>query len=156
MQQGLWLIAGVLAGVDPALLSGLCYVESNHQKTAYVHNDGGSPSIGICQVKLGTARLVGFKGTAAELQEPFTNALYAGLYLKKQQRRYRDDDKAISAYNAGRAISSNARYVQKVKAARGVSWTKLRKTLHANVASGVNCARSQPSPTSIAPLVKMK
>lgn len=110
-----FLIAGLLTGVDPTLLSAICYVESKHDAGAYVAMDGNSPSYGICQIKLATARFMGFKGTAEQLMEPATNIYYAARYMAYQKRRYNDRKKALSAYNAGRAIESNkATYVRKV------------------------------------------
>lgn len=108
-------------GTPPGLLSALCYVESKHRPYAFNENDGGSSSIGICQIKLGTARGLGFKGTAEELSRPKTNIYYAGKYLKTQIKRYGGDiKKAISAYNAGThrendlGLTLNRLYVAKV------------------------------------------
>lgn len=109
-----FLLAGLLTGVDPTLLSALCYVESKHDAGAYVAMDGSSPSYGICQIKLGTAKHMGFRGTAEQLMEPSVNIFYAAKYLQWQKARYKDRRKAISAYNAGRAITGNAAYVRKV------------------------------------------
>lgn len=80
-----------------------------------MRNDGGSPSYGACQVKLATARHMGFKGTPSQLMEPRTNAAIAAKYLNYQIKRYGSADKAVSAYNAGRYIRANAGYVRKVK-----------------------------------------
>lgn len=107
------LLAAALTGVNPALLSSLCFVESNHKINAYVHQDGGSPSYGICQVKESTARALGFTGRAEALMDPSVNALYAAKYLKRQHRRYKSWPKAVSAYNCGR-VCNNKRYVDKV------------------------------------------
>lgn len=89
--------------IPPGLLSALCYTETKHVVKAVNINDGGSNSIGICQLKLRTARGVGYVGTEQELQNnPNTNIYYAGLYLRRQLDRYNGDTrKAISAYNAG-------------------------------------------------------
>jgi soluble lytic murein transglycosylase-like protein len=106
-------MAGLVTGVDPALLSSLCFVESNHNINAYVHQDGGTPSYGLCQVKLETARALGFTGRAEELMDPSSNALYAALYLKRQHKRYGTWEKAVSAYNCGHACG-NKSYVRKV------------------------------------------
>lgn len=128
--QAIFTVAAVLAGVDPALLSSVCFIESAHKPKAYVANDGGSPSIGLCQVKLSTARFVGFKGTARELFDPRVNALHAAKYLRWQYDRYGSWKKAVSAFNCGRACN-NRRYVKKVwdryEQTRGmVAWEQLR------------------------------
>lgn len=107
--------------LPPQLLSALCYVESTHKINAYHMDDGNSPSLGICQVKLGTARLLGFRGTEEQLMDPEVNIEYAGKYLSKQLRRYAQDvHKAVSAYNSGtwmtndRGETKNLKYVAKV------------------------------------------
>ena len=110
----IFIIAGVLAGVNPNLLSAVCFVESGHKPSAYVAMDGQSPSYGLCQIKLATARQVGFEGSTRDLMHPATNALYAAKYLRWQYERYGSWDKAVSAYNAGRAIKGNAGYVGRV------------------------------------------
>lgn len=102
------------------LLSSLCFVESKHNLTAVVKNDGGTPSIGVCQVKLATAKMLGFKGNEKELKKPIVNIYYAGLYLSKQINRYKDVTKGIAAYNSGSYITNNSgktvnhKYVRKV------------------------------------------
>lgn len=107
--------------LPPQLLSSLCYVESTHRVNAFHMDDGNSPSLGVCQIKLGTARLLGFKGTQERLMVPEINILYSGKYLHKQLRRYNQDlHKAIAAYNSGtwlvneKGETKNRQYVQKV------------------------------------------
>lgn len=89
--------------LSPGLLSSICYVESTHKVRAIHVNDGGSDSLGLCQIKLTTAKSFGYKGTAKELHNsPFINAYYAGKYIRHQLNRYNGDViKAIAAYNAG-------------------------------------------------------
>lgn len=89
--------------LPPKLLSGICYVESGHKVKAINVNDGGADSLGVCQIKLETAKLVGYRGTAKELHHSaFMNISYAGKYLRKQLDRYHDDViQAVAAYNAG-------------------------------------------------------
>lgn len=110
-----FIMAGLLNGVDPSLLSALCFVESSHQPAAYVHVDGNSPSYGLCQIKYETAKWLGFKGKAGELFDRNVNAYWAARYLGYQISRYNGDTrKALSAYNAGSAIKANKKYVNKV------------------------------------------
>jgi soluble lytic murein transglycosylase-like protein len=84
------------------LLSALCYVESNHKiNVSKVENDG-SNSLGVCEIKLGTARMMGFLGTEKRLMQPKNNIKYAAKYLNYQIHRYHGDIyKAIGAYNSG-------------------------------------------------------
>jgi soluble lytic murein transglycosylase-like protein len=103
------------------LLPALCYVESGHHADSVHVLDGNANSIGVCQIKLQTARLVGFKGSEKDLKTPFTNIYYSAAYLSHQLTRYRGDiRKGVAAYNAGRyrendkGLIMNRKYVQKV------------------------------------------
>lgn len=88
--------------VPTKLLRAICWVESSHNPRAMNHHDGGSASYGLCQIKLATARLLGFQGTPNRLREPQTNIKYAAKYLHKQLVRYKQDwVKATIAYNRG-------------------------------------------------------
>lgn len=114
-------IAGSV-GVCAAMLYSICSVESSG-KNVLRHNDGGSPSYGICQVKLNTARLFNPDTTTEMLMTPEENILYAALYLKKQQARYpHSADCVVASYNAGKCKRDtngkikNKDYVKKVKA----------------------------------------
>ena len=103
-------------GLPNGLLSAVCHVESHHNVKAINLNDGGEDSLGVCQIKLSTAKMLGFKGTAAELQEPFVNAYYAGMYLNKQLRRYDHFiPHAIAAYNSGTLRLTKHRHVVNIK-----------------------------------------
>jgi len=105
----------------PGLLPSICWVESNYRNVINEF-DGGSPSYGICQIKLNTAnwmkeyhKITGPVLDETDLMEPKINTLYAGLYIKYQLNRYNGDiECAISAYNAGRCIKGNKKYVKKV------------------------------------------
>lgn len=104
------------------LLKAICWVESAHKVGAINQTDKGGPSLGLCQVKLETARELGFRGTAYQLQhDPIVNAFMAGRYLRKQMDRYDGNAiKAIASYNAGsfrvdrRGLILNRKYVYKV------------------------------------------
>lgn len=110
-------------GIDLALMYAICTVESNCKHKTYNHNDGTSkqkalgikvPSVGLFQIKLGTARGLGFKGTYAQLMQPEVNAMYAAKLLRNLYNRYHSTDKVISAYNAGKYTTQNQRYVNLV------------------------------------------
>lgn len=96
------------------LLSSLCYVESGHNVSALHENDGGTRSHGICQIKLATARSLGFVGTGAELRDPSINIYYAGKLLNYQIKRCGSVQKGVLAYNSGKCTAGNPRYVKKV------------------------------------------
>ena len=122
----LFVSASQMYDLPPGLLSAVCYVESKHTVGAMHRGDGHSDSIGICQIKLETARFFHFKGTAEQLQDPTTNIKYAAAYLRYQTFRYKCDfKKAVAAYNAGRynknmkGLPRNNQYVTKVFTAWG-------------------------------------
>ena len=98
------------------LLESLCFVESGHNVSAISYNDGGSDSLGICQIKLSSARYMGFKGTARQLMQPEVNIHYAGLYLKYNIWRYGFNyHRALTAYNRGNAKNIQfSKYSKKV------------------------------------------
>lgn len=98
-------------GVPISLLLAICSHESGGLKTNPLNpNDKGTPSYGVCQVKSGTAQMLGYKGTEEELMVPKTNITVAAKYLKKQLERYDNDwCKAAAAYNAGTYFESKKR-----------------------------------------------
>lgn len=83
------------------LLRAVCFVESSHNAKAIHLNDGKGDSLGLCQIKLATAKMAGFKGTQTQLMDPLVNAYYAGLYLKKQINKYGGVRAGVIAYNRG-------------------------------------------------------
>ena len=111
--------------VPSKVLKAICWVESKHKNGSVNYFDGKSHSLGLCQVKLETARWLGYKGTEQELQfNPIINITYAAKYLSYQLERYNNMiDYAIAAYNSGSLIQNkynkivNRKYVEKVKEA---------------------------------------
>lgn len=111
--------------LPPNLLSSICYVESNHTPSAMHLKDGDSNSVGVCQIKLKTAKWLGFKGNEKQLLIPENNVKYAALYLKYLLKRYKGNmTKAIIAYNIGHAKNlTRTKYSDKVMNIwRGNSW----------------------------------
>lgn len=118
------LSAAKAVGVSGSLLLAICTQESNLKNTI-VYYDGTSHSYGICMVKHGTAKMLGFKGSSSDLMVPKTNALWAAKYLKYQASRYGHKNwcKITAAYNAGSYKESvvvpgkprNFGYVKKVQ-----------------------------------------
>lgn len=118
------LSAAKAAKVSGTVLLAICMNESGLNNVTVQH-DGGSPSIGICQVKYETAKMLGYEGKASGLTKPEENAKWAAEYLRFQNERYDGDMcKAVAAYNAGRYNESkivpgcprNLKYVKKVQA----------------------------------------
>lgn len=104
--------------LPPGLLSAVCFVESRHRVEAISYFDGNSHSHGACQIKLATARSLGFRGNARELRLPENNVYYAGKLLRFHLRRCRSIPKAIMAYNTGSCRKGVMGYLGKVTAAR--------------------------------------
>jgi len=112
-----------LIGITPSLLLGLCSVESSLQNIVN-KNDFGSASYGICQVKENTKKhvisLKKFPPCVSvfkkdQLMDISYNSCIAAKYLKYQMERYKGNvRKALSAYNAGRYVKHNKKYVNKV------------------------------------------
>jgi len=107
--------AADVQNIPRPVLRSLCWAESSFNPAPPLKDDGGSFSHGLCQLKLRTARHMGFKGKSVLLRDPAINAQFAAKYLRYQLDRYNNDwVKAISAYNAGRYVSGNVNYVSKV------------------------------------------
>lgn len=103
--------------LPPGLLSSLCYIESHHNPKAVHHDDGpGGDSLGICQIKLITAKEMGYKGTKKQLMQPSTNIRYAAKFLRYQLKRYNNNvAKAVIAYNRGNSkCLTTSKYQRKV------------------------------------------
>jgi soluble lytic murein transglycosylase-like protein len=102
--------------LPPKLLNAVCLVESGGDSTKVHRHDGTSDSLGLCQVKLSTARFMGFRGTKRQLMDARTNEIYAARYLKYQANRYHHNyAKALTAYNQGSCYSEgNSVYAAKV------------------------------------------
>lgn len=103
------------------LLSATCFVESSHRVQVVNHKDGGSRSNGVCQIKLATAKYLGFTGTEKELMKPEINVYWAGVYMSQQLKRYDGNVRyAVAAYNSGTLHLDdtgnirNQRYVNRV------------------------------------------
>lgn len=112
----LFTIVSLQYHIPPGLLESLCYVESKHQITAVHKDDGvGGDSLGVCQIKLKTAKEMGFKGNQKQLMLPANNVKYAAKYLSKQLKRYGKINKAVIAYNRGNAKNlTTTKYQRKV------------------------------------------
>lgn len=108
--------ASYFFSLPPKLLDAVCYVESKHSVSAYVKHDGNTPSYGICQIKLETARHMGFKGTPEELMKPNRNIYFAAKYLRYQLKKYNNVEQAVMAYNQGYSkTKSPTSYSKKVR-----------------------------------------
>jgi soluble lytic murein transglycosylase-like protein len=102
--------------VPMPLLAGICEAESNFRPGVIHYEDGQGDSIGLCQIKLKTARWMGYKGNVKGLLDARTNLKYAAKYLRYQLSRYADNTlRACVAYNNGRYQPGRSkRYCRKV------------------------------------------
>ena len=107
------LFASISNMVPPQLLLAICKTESHLNPSATNFNDGqGRHSHGLCQVQTRTARYMGYRGPVKDLYNPYINAQYAAKYLKYQLDRYGGNwRKAVAAYNAGRAVKREGKFV---------------------------------------------
>lgn len=114
--MALFTTIGVQYGLPKDLLGSVCFVESRWRVHVLHKDDGGSNSVGICQIKLKTAREYGFKGNEQQLLEVKTNIKYAAKYLSHLLKRYHGQvNKAVIAYNQGHAGSlTTTKYQRKV------------------------------------------
>ncbi len=96
-------------GIDPALVKAHMAVESNFIPGATnLEGSGANPSSGLMQVRLSTARKLGFPGPQGNSQlltglyDPAVNVPLAAKLIRENLDRARGDvDRAISAYNGG-------------------------------------------------------
>ena len=83
-------------GVPEALVHRVIVRESRYQP----HLIGRGGTIGLMQIKLATARGLGYTGDAAGLRDPNTNLTYAVKYLAGAYRAANGDHRRAMAYYA--------------------------------------------------------
>jgi hypothetical protein len=97
-------------GVPAALANAVMRVESNYKP----RSRGRAGEIGLMQIKVGTARMVGYSGSASGLFDPETNIKFGIKYLAMAYRLSGGDTcGTILRYNAGHG----ARRMNRVSAA---------------------------------------
>jgi soluble lytic murein transglycosylase-like protein len=122
-------------GIPESLIHRIIVRESKYHASLI----GRGGTIGLMQIKLGTARGLGFTGTAEELRDPNTNLTYAVKYLAGAFRAAGGDfNRSVSYYAGGyyyaakrlrQQISSPphqpifAKYADKLKAQASVAAT---------------------------------
>jgi soluble lytic murein transglycosylase-like protein len=85
-------------GVPEALVHRVIVRESRYQP----HLIGRGGTIGLMQIKLATARSLGYTGTAEGLRDPDTNLTYAVKYLAGAFRAANGDhNRAVAYYASG-------------------------------------------------------
>jgi soluble lytic murein transglycosylase-like protein len=84
-------------GVPPTLVHRVIVRESGYNEHAV-----NSGNYGLMQIRLGTARALGYSGPAEGLLDPETNMAYAVRYLAGAHRAaHGDEDRAIALYSSG-------------------------------------------------------
>jgi hypothetical protein len=84
-------------GVPPSLVHRVIVRESGYNERAV-----NSGNYGLMQIRLGTARALGYSGDADGLLDPQTNMAYAVRYLAGAYRAaHGDEDRAIVLYASG-------------------------------------------------------
>ena len=90
--------------LDPALLAAVIYQESKFRPDSR----SSSGAIGLMQLLPDTAKGIalhtgGSRFRVADLYDPEINVRYGSWYLRHLLRKYRDEETALAAYNAGQA-----------------------------------------------------
>ena len=84
-------------GVPPELVHRIIVRESRYRPSLV----GRGGTIGLMQIKLATARGLGYTGTAEGLRDPNTNLTYAVKYLAGAYRAANGDHRRAVSYYAG-------------------------------------------------------
>jgi soluble lytic murein transglycosylase-like protein len=80
---------------------------------------GRGGAIGLMQIKLATARSLGYTGTAEGLRDPATNLLYGIKYLAGAYRAANGDhDRAVHYYAAGYYFAAKQQRVEHLREAK--------------------------------------
>jgi soluble lytic murein transglycosylase-like protein len=98
-------------GVEVPIIKAIIAAESSFNPLAFNPEPGteGEESYGLMQILSRTARALGFDGPRQELLVPRTNIFLGVKLLRELFGRYREIDKVIAAYNAGRPRESEDR-----------------------------------------------
>jgi len=100
-------VAAVSHDINPEIALGLVDVESTFKPNTI--KDG---NYGLMQIRIGTARAMGFKGSFTELLIPENNLEYGMRYLHYCYMKHGDDKLALGCYNG--STSPKNRYPRRV------------------------------------------
>jgi soluble lytic murein transglycosylase-like protein len=143
-------------GLPPALVDAVMAVESRYN-SAVIGMDG---EIGLMQVMLPTARMLGFTGTEAELAVPSTNIHYGVKYLAGAWRLAGEDlCTATMKYRAGHGETRfsflSVNYCMRVRDHLAASGVKVTGSVPLPTFGGQGGARSRSRPLSGGGLVNL-
>ena len=99
--------AAISHDVNPQIALGLIDVESTFKPTA--QKDG---NYGLMQIRMATAKAMGFKGSFNDLLIPENNLEYGMRYLHYCYEKHGDDRLALGCYNG--STSAKSRYSRRV------------------------------------------
>lgn len=99
--------AAVSHDISPEIALGLIDVESTFKPT--VSKDG---NYGLMQIRLATAKSMGFKGSLKDLMIPENNIEYGMRYLQYCQEKHQDVTLMLGCYNG--STSTKNRYPRRV------------------------------------------
>ena len=119
-------------GLPEALVHRVVIRESRYQPGVV----GAGGAMGLMQIKLGTAREMGYGGTAAGLLDPETNLTYAVRYLAGAYR--------VAGGNADRAVANYARGYRDTSVREGAAPRRQLASFE-NPGWSDSYARAQPS-----------
>lgn len=94
-------------GVPKAVIKAVIATESDFNERAYLAEIDGDGSVGLMQVRLSTAKTLGYGGTAENLFLPAINIFYGTAYLNQLAARVQHPEgkedwaAVVSAYNGG-------------------------------------------------------
>ena len=98
------------AQISPRIVAALIATESGFNRNAVRYEDRVHDySVGLMQIRMGTAKMLGYKGSLHKLKLPWVNIYYGTRYLKKCLIRYPNHWDGIVAYNQGRPLWDDER-----------------------------------------------
>jgi Soluble lytic murein transglycosylase and related regulatory proteins (some contain LysM/invasin domains) len=98
------------AQISPRIVAALIATESGFNRNAVRYEDRVHDySVGLMQIRMGTAKMLGYKGSLHKLKLPWVNIYYGTRYLKKCLVRYPNHWDGIVAYNQGRPLWDDER-----------------------------------------------
>ena len=100
-------VAAISHDVNPQIALGLIDVESTFKPTA--QKDG---NYGLMQIRMATAKAMGFKGSYNDLMLPENNLEYGMRYLHYCYMKHGEDHLALGCYNG--FISAKSKYSRRV------------------------------------------
>lgn len=90
--------------INPQLVLAVSEIESSRNSKVIGKLDPRAYHYGLMQLKLGTARMLGFTGQPKDLLNWKLNLRYGIIYLNNKLLKYRSLHAATAAYNAGAAF----------------------------------------------------